>query len=105
VNEGEGSSNSAEDLQDSNKCRHRVEMGPDGYPVIFTKFNQKRGDKKSVEIKPFRLSFVRAALMVTSGRQEAQLQVSCIFISLLEIHASYLLVVFRTPISVLSRLC
>jgi hypothetical protein len=73
--------------------------------MIFMKFNQKQGDKNSVEIKPFRLSFVRAALMVTSARQEAQLQVSCIFISLLEMHASFLLAVFRTPISVLGRLC
>jgi hypothetical protein len=28
-----------------------------------------------VEMKPYRLSFVRAALMVTAARQEAQLQV------------------------------
>jgi hypothetical protein len=76
VNGVESSSKSAEDLQNSNERRHRVEMGPDGYPMIFMKFNQKQGDKNSVEIKPFRLSFVRAALMVTSARQEAQLQVS-----------------------------
>lgn len=56
--------------------RHKVEMGPDGYPMIFMKFNRKQGDNTSVEIKPYRLSFVRAALMVTSARQEAQLQVS-----------------------------
>lgn len=87
VNEGEGSSKPAEVLQNSNERRHRVEMGPDGYPMIFMKFNQKQGDKNSVEIKPFRLSFVRASLMVTSARQEAQLQVSFICISLLEMHA------------------
>ena len=56
--------------------RHRVEMGPDGYPMIFLKFNSKQGEKVSSEIKPYRLSFVRAALMLTSARQEAQLQVS-----------------------------
>jgi hypothetical protein len=56
--------------------RHRVEMGPDGYPMIFMKFSTKQGDQVTTEIKPYRLSFVRAALMVTSTRQEAQLQVS-----------------------------
>lgn len=55
--------------------RHKVEMGPDGYPMIFMKFNRKQGDQVSTEIKPYRLSFVRAALLVTSARQEAQLQV------------------------------
>lgn len=55
--------------------RHKVEMGPDGYPMVFMKFNKKKGDQVSTEIKPYRLSFVRAALMVTSARQEAQLQV------------------------------
>ena len=54
---------------------HKVEMGPDGYPMIFMKLNKKQGDQVSTEIKPYRLSFVRAALMVTSARQEAQLQV------------------------------
>jgi hypothetical protein len=54
---------------------HQVEMGPDGYPMIFMKFSRKQGDKVSVEIKPYRVSFVRAALLVTSARQEAQLQV------------------------------
>ena len=55
---------------------HPVEMGPDGYPMIFMKFSQKQGDKVSFEIKPYRASFIRAALMVTSAKQEAQLQVS-----------------------------
>ena len=49
------------------KYRHRVEMGPDGYPMIFMKFSTKHGDQVSTEIKPYRLSFVRAALMVTSA--------------------------------------
>ena len=57
--------------------RHKVEMGPDGYPMVFMTFNKKKGDQVSTEIKPYRLSFVRAALMVTSARQEAQLQVCC----------------------------
>ena len=34
-----------------------------------------RAKSKSVEVRPYRPSFVRAALMVTSARQEAQLQV------------------------------
>ncbi len=56
--------------------RHKVEMGPDGYPIIFMKFNQKSSSEASTEIKPYRISFVRAALMITAARQEAQLQVS-----------------------------
>jgi hypothetical protein len=56
--------------------RHKVEMGPDGYPIIFMKFNNGTADDTNTEIKPYRVSFVRAALMVTSARQEAQLQVS-----------------------------
>lgn len=58
--------------------RHKVEMGPDGYPMLFMKFDRKSSDEVCTEIKPYRMSFVRAALMVTSARQEAQLQVSCI---------------------------
>jgi len=54
--------------------RHRVEMGPDGYPMIFMKFVRKFNDDAGTEIKPYRISFVRAALMITSARQEAQLQ-------------------------------
>mmetsp|Transcript_33093 Transcript_33093/g.37040 ORF Transcript_33093/g.37040 Transcript_33093/m.37040 type:complete len:1816 (+) Transcript_33093:101-5548(+) len=50
-----------------------VETGPDGYPVLFLRFT-KSGDQVGTELKPYRLSFVRAALMVTSARQEAQLQ-------------------------------
>lgn len=56
--------------------RHIVEEGKDGYPLIFMKFNGNPGDESKTEIKPYRVSFVRAALMVTSARQEAQLQVS-----------------------------
>ncbi|KAL3924387.1 MAG: hypothetical protein SGILL_001077 [Bacillariaceae sp.] len=57
---------------ESNELRHTVEMGPDGYPMIFFKVTTKVGDQVSTEIKPYRVSFVRAALMVTSSRQEAQ---------------------------------
>ena len=55
--------------------RHRVELGSDGYPMIFMKFSSGTTDETNSEIKPYRVSFVRAALMVTSARQEAQLQV------------------------------
>lgn len=59
----------------TSEFRQKVEMGPDGYPMLFMKFNRKSNDEGSTEIKPYRMSFVRAALMVTSARQEAQLQV------------------------------
>lgn len=52
-----------------------VQMGKDGYPVVWMKFNRNQDDS-NVEIKPYRTSFVRAALLVTEARQEAQLQVS-----------------------------
>lgn len=55
--------------------KHKVEMGPDGYPMLFMKTNKKQGDQVTTEMKPYRISFVRSALMVTSARQEAQLQV------------------------------
>eukprot|EP00980_Cylindrotheca_fusiformis_P018079 scaffold5799_cov110-Cylindrotheca_fusiformis.AAC.6 len=54
--------------------KQQVEMGPDGYPMLFMKANKKQGDQVSTEMKPYRISFVRAALMVTATRQEAQLQ-------------------------------
>jgi hypothetical protein len=56
--------------------RQRVELGSDGYPMIFMKFSSGATDETNSEIKPYRVSFVRAALMITSARQEAQLQVS-----------------------------
>ena len=40
--------------------------------MIFFKVTTKTGDQVNTEIKPYRISFVRAALMVTSSRQEAQ---------------------------------
>jgi len=48
-----------------------VETGRDGYPVLFLRFS-KSGDQAGTEFKPYRLSFVRAALMLCSSRQEAQ---------------------------------
>jgi hypothetical protein len=51
-----------------------AETAPDGYPMIFLKRSVKNGDQTSTEIKPYRVSFVRAALLVTSARQDAQLQ-------------------------------
>jgi hypothetical protein len=54
--------------------RSIVEMGKDGYPVVWMKFSRK--DDSLIEVKPYRTSFVRAALLVTAARQEAQLQVS-----------------------------
>jgi len=50
----------------------KVETGRDGYPVLFLRFT-KSGDQTGAEFKPYRLSFVRAALLLTSTRQEAQL--------------------------------
>jgi hypothetical protein len=57
----------------TDSASHGVQMGNDGYPVIWMKFS---GDDTKVEMKPYRASFVRAALLVTEARQEAQLQVS-----------------------------
>ncbi|KAL7573611.1 hypothetical protein ACA910_008745 [Epithemia clementina (nom. ined.)] len=56
-----------------------VQMGEDGYPIIWMKFS-KQGNETEVEVKPYRLSFVRAALLVTAARQEAQLQslIACV---------------------------
>ncbi|CAB9509084.1 expressed unknown protein [Seminavis robusta] len=55
--------------------RNKVELGPDGYPIIWMKYSRKLQDgTTSTEIKPYRVSFIRAALLITSTRQEAQLQ-------------------------------
>jgi hypothetical protein len=35
----------------------------------------RKDEEGVVEMKPYRLSFIRAALLVTAARQEAQLQV------------------------------
>jgi hypothetical protein len=58
-----------------NPSQQGVQMGKDGYPVIWMKFRRKQDDPH-LEVKPYRTSFVRAALLVTAARQEAQLQVS-----------------------------
>ena len=42
--------------------------------VIWMKFNRKEEDAP-VEVKAYRTSFVRAALLLTAARHEAQLQV------------------------------
>ena len=59
---------------DSASAQQAVQMGKDGYPVVWMKFSRKQDDAH-IEVKPYRTSFVRAALMVTAARQEAQLQV------------------------------
>ena len=66
--EGKGQS------QSDPSSRPVIEMGKDGYPVVWMKFSRKQDDAH-VEVKPYRTSFVRAALMITAARQEAQLQV------------------------------
>jgi len=59
----------------SNKPDPGVEMGPDGYPIVWIKLHKKQGDKITTEIKPYRASYMRAALMLASARQDAQRQV------------------------------
>jgi hypothetical protein len=58
---------------DGSTCKSPVEMGDDGYPIIWMKFSRKESNAQ-VEVKPYRLSFIRAALMVNAARHEAQLQ-------------------------------
>jgi len=56
--------------------RNKVELGPDGYPIIWMKYSRKQNDgTTTTEIKPYRVSFIRAAMLITSTRHEAQLQV------------------------------
>ena len=52
-----------------------IEMGLDGYPIVWVKFYQKQGEKFTTDIKPYRASYVRAALWLASTRVEAQRQV------------------------------
>lgn len=52
-----------------------VEMGPDGYPIVWIKMQKKQGENVTTEIKPYRASYMRAALMLSSARQDAQQQV------------------------------
>jgi hypothetical protein len=44
--------------------------------VIWMKFSRKEEDSGPIEVKPYRISFIRATLLVTGARHEAQLQVS-----------------------------
>jgi hypothetical protein len=53
-----------------------IEMGPDGYPIVWIKLYQKQGEVFTSEIKPYRASYVRAALWLASTRVEAQREVS-----------------------------
>ena len=55
--------------------RSSVEMGSDGYPIIWMKYARKQGDKNVTEVRSYRTSFIRAALMVTAARLDAQQQV------------------------------
>ena len=52
--------------------RSNVEVGKDGYPVLFLKYNRKQGDGSVTEVKPYRSSHIRAAILITEARQEAQ---------------------------------
>jgi hypothetical protein len=56
-----------------------IQMGEDGYPILWMKFSRKQDDAE-IEVRPYRVSLVRAALLVTAARHEAQLQslVSCV---------------------------
>eukprot|EP00547_Thalassionema_nitzschioides_P005103 CAMPEP_0194209836 /NCGR_PEP_ID=MMETSP0156-20130528/7824_1 /TAXON_ID=33649 /ORGANISM="Thalassionema nitzschioides, Strain L26-B" /LENGTH=1937 /DNA_ID=CAMNT_0038937073 /DNA_START=10 /DNA_END=5823 /DNA_ORIENTATION=+ len=54
--------------------RSRIEMGSDGYPIVWIKYTRKQGEKNITDVKAYRASLVRAALMVTSARQDAQSQ-------------------------------
>jgi hypothetical protein len=51
-----------------------IEMGTDGYPIIWMKYTRKQGEKNVTEVKSYRTSYIRAALMVTSARHDAQMQ-------------------------------
>ncbi len=68
-------------------------MGQDGYPNIWMKFSRKQDDA-NVEVKPYRVSFVRAALLVTTARQEAQYQVRSYIES-----SSLLSIRYETPVN------
>jgi hypothetical protein len=60
--------------EDREERQKIIEMGKDGYPVVWMKFSRKQEDSH-IEVKPYRTSFIRAALMITAARQEAQLRV------------------------------
>ena len=60
--------------------RSSIEMGNDGYPIVWMKYTRKQGENNVTEVKSYRTSYVRAALLLTSARQDAQLQclVKCV---------------------------
>jgi hypothetical protein len=61
-------------VADGEDTKQEIDVDKDGYPKIWMKFSSKQNDAQ-IEVKSYRLSFIRAALMVSSARQEAQLQV------------------------------
>ena len=68
INEGE------KQEQPQSSRRSTVEVGKDGYPVLFLKYNRKQGDASVTEVKAYRSSYIRAAILITEARQEAQQQ-------------------------------
>lgn len=60
--------------------RSSIEMGNDGYPIVWMKYTRKQGENNVTEVKSYRTSYIRAALLLTSARQDAQLQclVKCV---------------------------
>eukprot|EP00546_Thalassionema_frauenfeldii_P006441 CAMPEP_0178929910 /NCGR_PEP_ID=MMETSP0786-20121207/20914_1 /TAXON_ID=186022 /ORGANISM="Thalassionema frauenfeldii, Strain CCMP 1798" /LENGTH=1956 /DNA_ID=CAMNT_0020606323 /DNA_START=32 /DNA_END=5902 /DNA_ORIENTATION=+ len=69
------SNDSVGDTQDTMmSASSSIEMGSDGYPIVWMKYTRKEGEKNITDVKSYRTSLVRAALMVTSARQDAQLQ-------------------------------
>jgi hypothetical protein len=52
----------------------KVARGSDGDLVVLFKM-AKKGEKDQYEVRPYKPSYIRAALMITGARQEAQLQV------------------------------
>lgn len=66
---------SHEDDEGTSKEEPGIEMGTDGYPIVWIKTTSKQGDTVSAEIKAYRTSYVRAALLLTSARAEARRKV------------------------------
>uniref|UniRef100_A0A7S4HT17 PX domain-containing protein n=1 Tax=Odontella aurita TaxID=265563 RepID=A0A7S4HT17_9STRA len=78
-------SQSKETEAPTNVAGARLLLGEDGAPLVYMKLStsstsrpgaseETSGDQSGFEVRPFRPSFIRAALLVTSARQEAQLQ-------------------------------
>lgn len=64
---GDGAPNS----QDGGKTV--VEVGKDGYPIVYVR-QTSANDEGSSDVKPYRVSFVRAALLVADSKKEARIQ-------------------------------